>query len=1111
MLYPDNRFTLSSLQAAAALYQFPAGAPENARVLDLGCGQGDVLLSVALAWPDCVGIGIDSNEEAVSAGQRQAQRLGIANIELVAAGLNDVLSVSPGEFDYILIRGDFIPAGMPERDALLQWCRRHLAARGMIAIHQTFTPPESAAQYVQDALAFHARLAGRPEEQVAFARGMLSYLAMTQPEGEIKHHVLAMEHVDDATLSEMLASATHTSGQFIHFNDSLSACGLRYVGDALPQYETGESYSEQIHQLHALVSSGQTSIAAQQYLDFAVNRRERVSLLSRDDAVNAAALDFTRLNTLHWAGDFRRYRNERGEIVNAHTNAEGKFFSTLNTTTLHILDLLGGAWPLSLSFEQLVFNTRLPEKEEDVAQQVLESLKDLFLNQIPGLYWAGSPGPYNVQPERELAFISPLQAGDDADVTFNLWGARVTLSQEEREFALAGMDVNQAKSSELFSALKAKGLLKGSPEAWRRAQQHYLRPGDVDYLKRSIDTLLLLNVGSQQGGLLADGQIMAGEKDEQDPAIDLIYKNVNALIAAGLAKDARDYIRGQIENDPHNLHMLRCYSRASLLMGNWDEALSALGQLMSRYSAGQDIWFDLATVLQKKGELHYSARILQALLRLNKNNASFWNTLAVVYHSRRNMAMAERCARESLRYNATNPLHLAMMGIILSDNQKLTEARYFLEKSLEFAPGDFDCFTSLLFVLTHDFSVSPEVLFERHLAYGELVSAWAKKFDLALPWQGSKDPERPLRVGFVSGDFRNHPVSRFLRPFWDGMDREQFSLYGYSTLDKDDAVTEHFRNTSTKWLSVTDLNNVELAKQIHSDGIDILFDLSGHTTGTRLPAFAFKPAPVQITWLGYPGTTGMTQMDYRIISTGFVRNAAIDAQFTEKLIAIPLDNFFEPDASSPDVNTLPALTNGCFTYGSFNRPKKLNDRVFALWARILQHNATSRLLIGFMDDDAMIARYRKKLNALGVADEQLIFRKTTGMEAYLQMHHEVDMLLDSFPYNGGTTTSHGIWMGVPTLTLAGATYPARQGLEIMHIYGLDEFVAESQQDYFDKAVRWQTQLETLNALRQNMRSTIPTQGQSNVAIPFQQALRQAWRKWCADEAPHSFRVTGTED
>ena len=125
--------------------------------------------------------------------------------------------------------------------------------------------------------------------------------------------------------------------------------------------------------------------------------------------------------------------------------------------------------------------------------------------------------------------------------------------------------------------------------------------------------------------------------------------------------------------------------------------------------------------------MHYSARILRALLRLNKNNASFWNTLAVVYHSRRNMAMAERCARESLRYNATNPLHLAMMGIILSDNQKLTEARYFLEKSLEFAPGDFDCFTSLLFVLTHDFSVSPEVLFERHLAYGELVSAWAKK------------------------------------------------------------------------------------------------------------------------------------------------------------------------------------------------------------------------------------------------------------------------------------------------------------------------------------------------------------------------------------------------
>ncbi|HCM9242758.1 TPA: methyltransferase domain-containing protein [Enterobacter bugandensis] len=1111
MLYPDNRFTLSGLQAAAALYQFPAGAPANARVLDLGCGYGDALLSAALAWPGCVGIGIDINEDAIAEGQRQAQRLGITHIELVAAGVNDVLNVSPGEFDYILIRGSFMPESMLERDALLQWCRRHLSAQGIIAFHQVFTFPESAAQYVQDALAFHARLAERPEDKVAFARGMLSYLALTQPEGEIKQYVLEMERADDAALIEALARATHTFAQFHHFTESLLSCGLRYVGDALPQYESGESVSEHIHQLHALVSSGQTSTAAQQYLDFAVNRRERVGLLSRDDAVNAAALDFTRLNKLHWAGDFRRCRNDRGEVVNAHTNAEGKFFSTQNTTTLHILDLLGGAWPLSLSFDQLVSNARLPEKEEDVAQSVLESLKDLFLNQIPGLHWAGSPGPYNVQPEGELTLIAPLQVGQDADITFNLWGERVALSEDEREFAVAGMDVNQARSRERFTALKAKGLLKGSPEAWRKALQHFLRLGDVDYLKSNIDTLLLLNVGSQQGGLLVDGQIMAGERDEQDPDIDLIYQKVNALIAAGLAKDARDYITGQIDNDPHNLHMLRCFSRASLLMGDWDEALLALCQLMSRYSAGQDIWFDLATVLQKKGELHYAARILQTLLRLNKQNASFWNTLAVVYHARRNMAMAERCARESLRYNATNPLHLAMMGIILSDNQKLTEARYFLEKSLEFAPGDFDCFTSLLFVLTHDFSVSPEVLFERHLAYGELVTAWAKNVDLTLPWQGSKDPERPLRVGFVSGDFSNHPVSRFLRPFWDGMDRERFSLYGYSTLDKDDAVTEHFRNTSTKWLSVTHLNNVELAKQIHSDGIDILFDLSGHTTGTRLPAFALKPAPVQITWLGYPGTTGMRQIDYRIISTGFVRSAEIDAQFTEKLIAIPLDNFFEPDASSPDVNTLPALKNGWFTYGSFNRPKKLNDRVFALWARILLHNTASRLLIGFMDDDAMIARYRKKLNALGVSDEQLIFRKTTGLEAYLHMHHEVDMLLDSFPYNGGTTTSHGIWMGVPTLTLAGATYPARQGLEIMHIYGLDEFVAESQQDYFDKAVSWQTRLETLSALRQNMRSTIPPQGQSNVAIPFQQALREAWRKWCADEAPRSFQVSGTED
>lgn len=141
MLYPDNRFTLSGLQAAAALYQFHAGAPASARVLDLGCGQGDALLSAALAWPGCVGIGIDLSENAIAEGQRQAQRLGITQIELVAAGLNDVLSVSPGEFDYILIRGNFTPPDIAERDALLQWCRRHLSAQGIIAFHQVFTPP----------------------------------------------------------------------------------------------------------------------------------------------------------------------------------------------------------------------------------------------------------------------------------------------------------------------------------------------------------------------------------------------------------------------------------------------------------------------------------------------------------------------------------------------------------------------------------------------------------------------------------------------------------------------------------------------------------------------------------------------------------------------------------------------------------------------------------------------------------------------------------------------------------------------------------------------------------------------------------------------------------
>jgi len=395
-----------------------------------------------------------------------------------------------------------------------------------------------------------------------------------------------------------------------------------------------------------------------------------------------------------------------------------------------------------------------------------------------------------------------------------------------------------------------------------------------------------------------------------------------------------------------------------------------------------------------------------------------------------------------------------------------------------------------------------------HLEYGSQVEQWAASQNMHICHDNDTDPDRKLRVGFVSADLCNHPVSNFFLPFWNNLNRAHFDVVAYSTLENSDKVSDHYAQSATLWRKVKDYSNVRLAKQIVKDQIDILIDLSGHTTGNRLPMFGLKPAPVQMSWIGYPGTTGLAQMDYRITTPGLGKPGEMDDQYTEKLIYMPLRNFFAPSPLSPEINSLPALSNGYFTYGSFNRPKKLNDAVFVLWAEIMRFNPAAKLLIGFMDDEEMITRYRKKLIALGIKDEQLIFRESTSLENYLHMHHEVDLLLDTFPYTGGTTTSHAIWMGVPTLSIAGVTTASRQGVEAMHLYGLQNFIAINQKDYVKKAVAWQSNLLELNDWRQNMRNNMSTNDiGKNVAAPFEKVLRKAWQIYCAGLPAQSFTVT----
>ncbi|MDK1235019.1 methyltransferase [Cronobacter turicensis] len=1108
-LYPEHRISPVALHASAALNHVAAASPAFARVLEIGCGVGEALIAHARAWPNSIALGIDLDEARIGEGQQQIQASGLNNIELFAAGLGDLLAVSPGEFDYIIIHGLFSRTDADTRDILLRWCRQHLSAQGMIAYHAALADNRDDAT-LRDALAFHSQRAATHNEKLASARAMLGYLAMTLPDGALKTQVLEAEALDDASLMQRYPASDAAVSDYTDFAREMQALDLACIGDALPQTELAASWGERQQQLHAMIAGQSDRHSARQYLDFAVNRRERFTLLCATAAAEPSFVpDLAVLESLHWAGNFTRVFALNGKVVSGHISQSGVPVRTENPVTLQILDLLAGAWPMSLSVDQLVFNCRLPERPgDDIRKLVLESLRDLFLNNLDGLHWSAAPGPYNRAENDILAPVAPLPETDEETRVLNLWGEAVTVAPAHWRWLRDGMCATDDEAWASFTALRIRGVLNGSPLAWKNAIQPFLRTGKVAWLKQCLNTLLLLSVSERRGGLLQSETNQDADSQTDSVEMDAVYEEANRLIGRGMAKEAREYTRELLAQDPQNMHILRCYSRTCVLTGAWDEALEALCRLMGHYFSSLDIYYDLATALQKTLD-HFNARkVVRGLLRLDEKNAGFWNSLGTLYHARGDMTLAEKCAREAFRFQPRNPRYLAMMGVVLSDNQKLDEARYFLEKSLEIAPQDFDCFTSLLFVLTHDNRVSAQELLAKHREYGERVTAHAVRCALDLPLNNVKDPNRKLRVGFVSGDLRTHPVSNFLLPFWESFDRTQFELVGYNAAPMHDEVTDHLRAGAVLWRDAYQLSDRELARQINDDGVDILIDLSGHTTWTRLPMFALRPAPLQMTWIGYPGTTGVPAMDYRLLSSTLASPPGMTEQFTEQILWVPMRKIFEPHPQSPDVNSLPALRNGHLTFASFNRPKKVNDDVLELWAQILVREPSAKLLMGFMADDEMIAMMTRRLTHFGARPEQLIFRTRTGLIEYLEYHHHIDILLDAFPYTGGTTTNHGAWMGVPTLTLCGETMAGRQGVDIMNGYGLPEFVANDKADYVEKALSWQGRFEELNAIRLSMRSRIPTDNADGfrVADTFEKGLREAWKIYCTGEAPRSFFV-----
>lgn len=448
-------------------------------------------------------------------------------------------------------------------------------------------------------------------------------------------------------------------------------------------------------------------------------------------------------------------------------------------------------------------------------------------------------------------------------------------------------------------------------------------------------------------------------------------------------------------------------------------------------------------------------------------------------------------------------LQLAPDMIVLYENLSVAllalgrhaECLDILRQGLARAPDNASLRSAWLCSLNYSELVGNAENFTEHKKFGELCAD--PLYPAELNFKQSADPNRKLRVAYVSGDFKKHPVVYFLEPILQHHDRRQIEIYSYYTGTKQDEKTVLIRSLSDHWREVYRMSDTELAEQIRADGIDIVMDLSGHTTDNRLLALARKPAPVQITWLGYSLTTGMKAMDYVLLDHYFYPGDSALAVYVEKPVYLPIYRVFRPATEMP-VQALPALKNGYITFGSFNNFVKLPEPVLQLWAQLLQSLPDSRLLI-IVNSKDLTDHLRSFFGARGINPDRLDIRPRMQLEEFLTMHHQVDIALDPFPFNGATTSFHGLWMGVPMISLEGDTIAGRSGVGLLGPLKMEQFLAHDQAHYLQIAQYWASHLDELADIRRNLRQRLqqsPLMDEAGYTLSVERAYRQCWQEWC---------------
>lgn len=654
----------------------------------------------------------------------------------------------------------------------------------------------------------------------------------------------------------------------------------------------------------------------------------------------------------------------------------------------------------------------------------------------------------------------------------------------------------------------------------------------VRRLPRSGHAFLHLGDAYRYTGKLDDAMRAYKKAAKLLPGDPTVHNNLGAALQQGADYQGAVFsFRRAVNLAPEDPQFLTNLGAALHKLGQNEEAIISLKRALSLAPDHVPGLLNLGNVLMVEGKYSEACASIKRALTLQPDSRIVRDSLGAALLRAGRAEEAVACLEQDLT-EAPTPLTYQELVKALMQLQRLTEAERHAREGAERFPGEHVVFGNLGDVLQQQGRLEESIAVHRHgqaLSKGAVLPGGGIAFLLnALPCSHDEQkaatlaaasaleakpirpgplrprhPEKRLRIGYVSPDFRAHSVAYFFLNLIAHHDRSRVEVVCYHASFQRDAMTDQIRARADRWVDIAALDADSAARRIQSDRIDILVDLAGHTGGNRLDVFARRPAPLQVTYLGYPNSTGLTTMDYRITDTLADPVGLADDDYTETLIRLPrIFLAFSAPPGAPEVAEPPSSRGQALTFGSFNAIHKLSDVVLELWAKVLHALPDSRLLLktSAFADDGVMARIRAKLESLGIAPGRLtLLGYEKERSHHLAIYERVDIALDSFPYGGTTTTCEAMYMGVPVITLAGDTHASRVGVSLMNAVGLPELVADKPQAFVEIAKRLADDRQGLADLRRSLRQRMedsPLMDGAGLARAIETAYREIWRKAC---------------